>query len=130
MSIGATPVRRRRRWRILLIGTASAALIVSAAIAWLARGESGSAWLLARLPGVTASGISGRLSGGPFAAERVDIAIGQTTVSLRGLVWQDAQWSWRPHDGAWYGLALIEPHAQRVDTVSYTHLTLPTKRIV
>ena len=87
---------------------AATALVVGGAMGWLVRSEGGTAWLLARVPGLTVAGTAGRLAGGPFAAESLEFQIGGRTLTVQGLAWQDASWSWRPHAGAWIGLTLLE----------------------
>ncbi len=96
-------------------GVALTVLLVTGGIAWLVRSEGGSAWLLSRVPGLTATGTTGHLFGGMFAAERIELKLGQRMLTITRLSWQDAQWSWRPHDGAWFGLVLQAPRAERID---------------
>ncbi len=92
-----------------------ALLLVAAGTAWLARGDGGSAWLLARVPGLTISGTTGRLLGGPFTATHIDWQLGTRTLSATGVAWQDAQWRWRPHERAWVGLVLVAPTIERIE---------------
>jgi translocation and assembly module TamB len=94
---------------------ALALLVAGAGIAWLARSEGGSAWLLARVPGLSVTGPSGRLLGGAFAAERLELRFGERVLRVQGLAWQDARWSWRPFDGAWAGVVLVAPRAERIE---------------
>jgi translocation and assembly module TamB len=110
-------VARRRWFRPLLTGVAVLglvlALLLGGGAAWLARTESGSAWLMSHV--LSLSGSSGRLFGGPFSAARAELKLGPRTLSVQGLAWQDARWSWRPNDSAWVGLVLVSPRADRIE---------------
>ena len=107
---------RTRSWlRAVAAAIGLSALLVGATVAWLARSDDGSAWLLARVPGLTVTASQGRLLGGAFAAERVEYRFGQRSLTVQGLAWNDAAWYWRPHPGAWFGLALTSPRAARID---------------
>jgi len=107
-------VRKRRRWRVAVAALAASGLVLASGLLWLTRSETGSAWLLARVPGLTLAGSRGSLAGGAFAAERIELRMGSRTLSVQRLAWRDADWSWRPHDGAWIGLTLVEPRAEQV----------------
>ncbi len=113
MNTTPKPVSPRRAWRMAAAALAAAVLVVGGGIGWLMRSDGGSAWLLARVPALTVAGTSGRLAGGPFAAERLEYRTGGRTLTVQGLAWKDASWSWRPHAGAWIGLTLIEPRITR-----------------
>ncbi|MDI4634019.1 translocation/assembly module TamB domain-containing protein [Pelomonas sp. V22] len=81
---------RRTRW---LIGTALAVPVLTLTTVLgaygLASTESGSAWLLARLPGVQVQAPQGSLLGS-FSARQVHVALpGGDSLDLRGLRWQD-----------------------------------------
>ena len=119
-----------RRWlRAVAAGIALAVVLVAGGLAWLLRSEAGSAWVLMQVPGLTASGITGRLLGGRFSAVRIELKLGQRTLVLQELAWKDAVWSWRPHPGAWIGLVLVAPSAARIDlggSGSADPLVLPT----
>jgi len=93
-------VRKRRRWRVAVAALAASGLVLASGLLWLTRSETGSAWLLARVPGLTLAGSRGSLAGGAFAAERIELRMGSRTLSVQRLAWRDADWSWRPHDGA------------------------------
>ncbi len=115
MSASAKP-RPRQRWlRTSLIGVVLLVIALGAGVAWLLRSEGGSAWVLLRVPGLTATGTVGQWTGGPFSAERVELKWGLRTLTVQRLAWQDAQWSWRPHDGATAGLNLVALRAERID---------------
>ena len=110
-----SPTRRRLRSIAIPIalGLALAVAVGVASLAWLQRSDHASTWALQQLPGLSASGVSGRWQGGPFAAERIEWRWGARTLVLQGVAWQDAQWSWRPHDGAWIGVVLLAPTVER-----------------
>jgi len=113
------PSTHGRRLRLTALGLAGALAIatalLAAGLAWLHRSEAGSAWALHQMPGVTSTGISGRWSGGPFAAERMELSWGSRILVLNAVAWQDATWSWRPHAGAWLGLALTGLTVERIE---------------
>jgi len=88
---------------------------VGAGLLVLATTERGSAWLLARVPGLAVTQAQGRLFGGPFAAERIEVQAASRRFVVQGLAWRDARWAWRPHEGAWVGLVIEEARAQRVE---------------
>jgi translocation and assembly module TamB len=107
---------RPRRWlRVLLAMLVLGAALLAGGVAWLARSDGGSAWLLARVPGLAATGTQGSLAGGPFRAERIELKLGLRMLVVNGLAWQDARWRWRPHDGAWIGLTMEALRAERVE---------------
>lgn len=79
----------RRSLRIArngLIGLAVLAVLVAGFIAWLLQQSSGSAWLLARLPGVQVEQPEGSLMG-EFRARRLLLTWAGGTAELRGLHW-------------------------------------------
>src|SRR6187431_891877 len=121
MADTTSPTPTRRAWtRALLTGLALLALVLALVLAgsaaWVARTESGTAWLLSHV--LSLSGTSGRLFGGPFSAERTELKLGPRTLTVHGLAWQDATWSWRPNDSAWVGLVLVSPRAERIELKS------------
>lgn len=79
----------RRSLRIArngLIVLAALALLAAGFIAWLLQQSSGSAWLLARLPGVQVEQPEGSLMG-EFRARRLQLTWAGGTAELRGLHW-------------------------------------------
>ncbi len=114
MAAPAPPSPARRWAHATALGLALSAAAVVATLAWVHRSETGSVWALQQVPGLTTQGVHGRWLGGPFAAERIEWRWGARTLVLQGVAWQDAQWSWQPHDGAWFGLALTAPTVDRV----------------
>ena len=105
----------RRIWRTLLISGALLVALTTAGGAWLIGSQSGNAWLLGHVPGVSVTAYSGRLLGGPLSATRIQATLGERRLRIEGLTWQDARWQWRPFEGAWVGLTLVEPRIARID---------------
>lgn len=123
----ATP---RRWWRALLITAVTSAALLSAGLAWLLTSERGNAWLLENLPGINVAGARGRASSGPFNVARIELQLGGRKLVVHGLAWKAARWQWRPVDGSWVGLTLVEPSADRIDvgassSTATTALSLP-----
>jgi translocation and assembly module TamB len=121
-----------RRWPRVLLAAGVLVLgsaMLAAVTAWLLTSERGNAWLLEHLPGVTVVGATGQLSSGPFSVARLDFRIGGRTLAVHGLAWKAARWQWRPHDGTWVALTLVEPSAERIDVsgpaVAATATTTP-----
>ncbi|MFT7722046.1 MAG: translocation/assembly module TamB domain-containing protein [Roseateles sp.] len=77
------PLRLLRNAAIALAALAAAA---AAFVAWLLHGAAGSAWLLARLPGVQVEAPEGPLLG-DFRARRLRLAWAGGEAELRGLRW-------------------------------------------
>ncbi|MBK9135901.1 MAG: translocation/assembly module TamB domain-containing protein [Betaproteobacteria bacterium] len=72
---------------------------LAAAARWILFTENGTAWLLARLPMVTAAeGVQGALLGPRWQAERLRVQWdgGRQAVELHGLVSEGMTWTWRP----------------------------------
>ncbi|MCI1193274.1 translocation/assembly module TamB domain-containing protein [Calidifontimicrobium sp. SYSU G02091] len=111
----APPPRRTRAWRVLLVLALGLPLALVLAVAWLAGSSAGTAWLLAQVPGLQVSGVRGALAGGAFEAARVQWSDGRARLVIEQLRWADLVWRWRPHDGAWVGVDLLAPQAQRVE---------------
>jgi translocation and assembly module TamB len=102
------------RWRVLLLALLGVLLLAGAALWWALGTSSGNAWLLARAPMVTATQPAGRVFGGAFSAQRVEVRAGSRVIVLDKLAWRDAHWAWRPHDGAWVGLVIDGASVERV----------------
>jgi len=87
---------------------------------WLLRSEAGTAWLLARLPGVEVRGLQGALLSDRFAAERLAVRWdqGREGITFEGLQAEGLRWSWQPEPGAWFGLdaAMLRARHVVVDT--------------
>jgi translocation and assembly module TamB len=115
----AKPDPRRSRgrggWLGLTLMLVSALAVLGALLVGMATTDRGSAWLLARVSGLVVAQPQGRLFGGPFAAERIELQAGSRRIVVEGLAWRDARWAWRPHDGAWVGLVIDGAQARRVD---------------
>ncbi|MDH4060309.1 MAG: translocation/assembly module TamB domain-containing protein [Aquincola sp.] len=114
------PIARPRRplggsLRILAVALLVVMLVLAAALSALLHTERGSAWLLERVPGFTVVAPHGRLFGGAFSAERIEVKAGVRPLVVHGLSWRDAQWRWHPYEGAWIGLAVTDVLAERVE---------------
>ncbi|HEY0819010.1 MAG TPA: translocation/assembly module TamB domain-containing protein, partial [Rhizobacter sp.] len=110
---------RRHPWLLrsllgVLVLLVALAVLLAVGVAWL-RTDSGLGWALQRVPGLQVSGMRGRPDGGAFSAERLQWQSATLTVSVEQLAWRDLQWRWRPHPGAWIGLTLVAPQAERVE---------------
>lgn len=79
---------------------------IGGAVAWLARTEDGSRWLLARLPNVQVDGLRGALFDDAVAAERVRVTWsgGQASVTITGFEGRGLRWRWHPAPGRWVGI--------------------------
>jgi translocation and assembly module TamB len=111
--------------RTVLIASIGLVVLTCAALGWAVSTASGSAWLLARVPGVTITQPAGRLFGGAFSAEHIELRAGGRTIALDRLAWRDAHWTWRPHAGAWIGLAIDGASVQRVELGAAATSTTP-----
>jgi translocation and assembly module TamB len=110
---------RRHPWLLrsalgTLVLLVALAVLLAVGVAWL-RTDSGLGWALQRVPGLQVSGMRGRPDGGAFSAERLQWQSATLTVNVEQLAWRDLQWRWRPHPGAWIGLTLVAPQAERVE---------------
>ncbi len=100
---------------LLLLVVTGAAL--SAAAVWLLRSAEGTAWLLARVPGLEVTRPQGALLSDRFAVERVVVRWngGKAWVAIDGLAGQGLRWAWHPSRGAWVGLQAEQLQARRVE---------------
>lgn len=112
---GPLPPRRTRAWRVLPVLALALPLALVLAVAWLVGSSAGTAWLLAQVPGLQVGGVRGALAGGAFEAARVQWSDGRARLVIEQLRWADLVWRWRPHNGAWVGVDLLAPQAQRVE---------------
>ena len=87
---------------------------------WMLVKESGSSWLLSRLPFVQVKGFSGALLGDHWHAERLRIewSGGRQWMLFEDLQADGLDWRWRPGEHAWIGL--------KVDKLAVRKLTLQT----
>jgi translocation and assembly module TamB len=120
--------RRSRGWvwalRALLFAPLVAALGAAAALTWALHADTGTAWLLVRLPPLPGVGRlqveapQGALLGPRFGAGRVSLRLEAVGLELdvEGLQWEGAQWRWWLGDGVWAGLeaARVQAGAVRV----------------
>jgi translocation and assembly module TamB len=124
----APRVHIARRW--LIGGLLVLALLVAAAgasVALLLGTEAGNAWLLARLPGLDIVQPQGRLFGGPLSAERITLQTADRQIVVNRPAWRDARWSFRPHPGAWFGVAIEGLQIERIDVGASTATSPPVE---
>ncbi len=116
------PPRRRGPLRrllssfgIYLLGVAGSALVVAGAFWWLLFTETGGQWLLARIPGVQVSGVSGHLLG-PFSAQQLELPLPGEGARLRlqQFGWSAPRLRWGT-GSKWLHLGFDEMRASRVD---------------
>lgn len=113
----------RAAWQLLkpVLAVALLLAVVAASLGgaavWLLRHEQGTAWLLARLPGVEVRGPQGALLSDRFAVERLVVRwnAGQQSVAIDGLVGSGLRWRWHPEPGIWLGLEAAQLQARRVE---------------
>ena len=115
MTVSTAP--RKRRSRALLAATLAvpaAAALGALALHWGLRTESGSAWLLARVPGLQVEAPQGPLLG-DFSARRLSYRSAAFTLEARGLRWQAPSLVWERSPLLWGRLALQGLQADRVE---------------
>lgn len=100
------------RWALGLLG--ALVLVVVGALVWFWHTAAGTHALLARVPGLTVQGQHGRPTGGPFSMDKLVWQSGTLRVEVDGLSWRNAHWRLHPYAGAYLGLMLDQPQAQRV----------------
>ncbi len=103
MSETSAAIPPRRRWRAALAAVAALAalaLLVVLPPLWLAHTPGGTAWLLARLPGVEVQAPTGALVG-DFAAERISIAWPGQRLVADGVQWRGLRLRRPLHAPAW-----------------------------
>lgn len=92
----AAPRRRVWRWAWGLGGGLLAGVLaLVAAVAWLGRSETGTAWLLGRMPGLQVQGLRGSLLGEQFAADHLRLALAGTRLELTQVQVVGLDWSWQ-----------------------------------
>ena len=119
MNEAAAPAPRPRRGlRLWLAGAVALLALLAAlvaAIAWALRSEAGTAWVLARLPGVSVEAPKGLLLG-DFEARRVQVRLpgGDDTITIDGLRWRGLTLA-RGSEGRWAHVVIDALRATRVD---------------
>lgn len=109
---GRGPWARAGRWALGVV--AALVLLLGGVLWWAWHSEGGTTQLLARVPGLTTHGQHGRLTGGAFALDHLVWQSGTLRVEVQSLSWRDAHWQPRPYPGAWIGLRLQAPRAERI----------------
>ncbi len=131
----ASAPRRKPRWGLwtAVLGLLSLALIVGALGAglwWAVRSEAGSAWVVARLPGIEVTAPRGVLLG-DFETGRVVVKLsGNDQIVLTGLGWRGLQLARSEAPGLWARVSFAELHASRIDVLmapSDGPMTAPTR---
>lgn len=110
----------RRPLVAVVLALMAALALLGALLLGLTMTDRGTVWLLARVPALVLAQSQGRLFGGPFAAERIEVQAGSRRIAIHGLAWRDARWTWRPHEGAWFGLVIDRPRARRIEVGAST----------
>lgn len=84
---------------------------------WLLRSPQGTAWLLARVPGIELQGSEGALLSERFAVRRLVVRWDddQQWVAIDDFVGEGLQWHWHPAPGKWLGLSARRLQARRVE---------------
>ncbi|HZF81832.1 MAG TPA: hypothetical protein VEZ89_18795, partial [Rubrivivax sp.] len=107
-----------RRGRAFALGALAVLLVLVLAaggfVVWLWHSESGTRWVLQRVPGLQVQGVQGRLLGGPFQASRLQWQGSGWRIVVEDLAWRDSDWRWRPSPGAWVGVELTALRARSV----------------
>lgn len=115
-----TPAKKAtapRRWPWVVLSLVVALpLAALGALAWVATTAPGTAWLLARVPGLTITAPQGSLIG-DFGAERLTLALpgGEDRIVVDGLSWQGLALSRAHAAPAWLRIEAGALHAARVD---------------
>ncbi len=113
------PVTKQRRriglWVLLASTGVLVALLLGSfgALRWTLATEAGARWVLARLPGVDATGVQGALLGGPegrlkMQQLRIRWRGGQASLTLDDVLAEGLRWRFRPPEapGTWVALDL------------------------
>lgn len=108
----AAPRRRIAWWVLLAAAVLLVALVLASlgAVRWTLATEAGARWLLARLPGVEATGVQGTLLAADGRLRMQQLRIrwngGQASLTLDDLAAEGLSWRFRPPEapGAWVAL--------------------------
>ncbi|HSI58762.1 MAG TPA: hypothetical protein VLA16_14485, partial [Ideonella sp.] len=113
--------KRRLAATLGLAGTGVLALIVAGTAGfgtWAWRSDSGTGWVLGQVPGLTTEGLQGALGGDSLSARKITYRVAGNTLVLEQVSIKNLAWRWRPHPGAWLGLAASEVSAGRAGWTS------------
>lgn len=113
------PSKHRRAWPwIALAMVALLALLTATGAWWALRTEGGLRWTMDHIPGLRIDKQQGRPDDGPFSAGRVQWEGAGLRIVLHDVAWQDADWTPRPHPGAWMAVALQSPRVRLMEVFS------------
>src|SRR5881397_774310 len=109
-------MRPALRWSLVAALLLAALLaVLGAGIAWSIRSEGGTAWLLARVPGLTVQVPRGALLDGDFAAQRVQWRGGDgTLIVIDRLAWEGLRVARADTPSHWLRLSFAKLSARRV----------------
>lgn len=107
----------RRLWVIAGLALAALlALVLAAGVGfgtWAWRSDAGTGWVLGQVPGLQTEGLQGALGGRTLTARKITYRNGGNTLVLDDVEIRSLAWRWRPHQGAWVGLAAESVRARQ-----------------
>ncbi len=80
------------------------AALAVAGLAWLARSDEGSRWLMTHLPGIETRGWQGALLGNAWSADRLVVRVAGVEVAIDALVASGLRFHWRPDAARWLAI--------------------------
>lgn len=116
---GRAPAARGARRGFVAAGLVVAgllALVIAAALGfgtWAWRSDAGTGWILGQVPGLETEGLQGALGGRSLTARKITWRGSGNTLVLEEVDIRGLAWRWRPHAGAWVGLAAESVQARR-----------------
>jgi translocation and assembly module TamB len=104
--------RRALRWALGLGATLLVlVLLLIGTAAWLVRSDTGSAWLIGRMPGLRIEGLRGSLLGSELSADRLRLELSGARLELTRVRLAGLDWGWqRPTraNAPWLNISLAE----------------------